>query len=249
MSVKHREHSLILLLLLSVVGFFAHADQQVLFDEQRQRPIPISLTYPQAHHCTQASPCKLAVLSSGYGVPHTAYQFIADELLKNKYAVITVQHQLKDDPGLSIVQPFTKTRAENWQRGAENLNFVLSRLADKYQNINFDKITLVGHSNGGDIGAWFVKAHSQQVETLITLDHRRVPLPRLNSINVLSIRGSDYPADVGVLYTLDELKRLNACVVTIKKSRHNDMTDDGPTWLKTEIQSQINRFINQAQCG
>ena len=236
------------IIFMPFISLCVHGSQQILFDEARQRQIPITVTYPQMADCTETTPCNLAVLSSGYGVPHTGYQFIADELLKNNYAVLTVQHQLNDDPQLSITPPFLKTRAENWQRGTDNLTFALDTLAPKHPTIDFNKVALVGHSNGGDIGAWFIKHHPQKVSMLITLDHRRVPLPRLTTVKVLSIRGSDFPADKHVLYTADELSRLNACVVTIAKSRHNDMTDYGPAWLKTAIVEKIDQFLNQAQC-
>ena len=238
--------SLTLLLLCSVSS---HALQKNLLDEQRQRPIPISITYPDVKICSTQAPCKLAILSSGYGIPHTEYQFMVSELARSGFAVVTVQHQLKTDPSLSVIQPYLKTRARNWQRGTENLTFVLKTLTPIHPEIDFNTITLVGHSNGGDIGAWFSKKFPQKVSMLITLDHRRVPLPRINTIQVLSIRGSDFPADANVLYTPAELQELRACVVTIPKSRHNDMTDSGPNWLKSAISKKISNFINNAQCG
>ncbi|RYV03917.1 alpha/beta hydrolase [Shewanella sp. OPT22] len=199
---------------------------------------------PEKNNCKTSSPCHVAIVSSGYGVLHTEYQFITDTLLNNQFAVVTVQHQRETDPPLSITQPYLKTRAENWQRGTENIRYVINTLTPSYPELNFEHLTLVGHSNGGDISAWYIRNTSKHVHALITLDHRRVPLPRLKNIRVLSIRGSDFPADPNVLYTAEELERYRVCVVTIEKSRHNDMTDHGPTWLKVAIKKSINHFLN-----
>ncbi len=235
--------------LLFFWSIFANANSMTLVDERRQRLIPVSVTLPSNTQCSVKKPCSVAILSSGYGVSHTEYQFIADTFLQSHTAVVTVQHQLKTDPPLSIIQPYLLTRAENWQRGSDNLSFVLRQLSPLYPILNFNKLTLVGHSNGGDISAWYLRMFPEKIGTLITLDHRRVPLPRVVDVRVLSIRGSDFPADDNVLYTPKELKEFQACVVTIPNSRHNDMTDYGPAWLKTAIKNKIGLFINQAQCG
>ena len=236
-------------LLYGLITLTTASPTDTLFDEQRQRSIPISVTLPTNKTCEKALPCPLAMISSGYGVAHTEYQFITDKLLNRGFAVVTVQHQLKTDPPLSVTQPYLKTRTENWQRGTENLQFVISNLSDQYPQLDFNNLTFVGHSNGGDISAWYIRRYPEKINTLITLDHRRVPLPRLKRIKVLSIRASDFPADSNVLYTPSELKQYNACVVTIAKSRHNDMTDNGPAWLKTAITKTIDGFIDKKQCG
>jgi hypothetical protein len=81
------------------------------------------------------------------------------------------------------------------------------------------------------------------VKRLITLDHRRVPLPRLETLAVLSVRGSDFPADDGVLYTAEQLKQFNACIVQVAEAKHNDMTDFGPDWLKSALAKIILAFV------
>ena len=85
-------------------------------------------------------------------------------------------------------------------------------------------------------------------QTLITLDHRRVPLPRSGLPAVLSIRASDFPSDPGVLYTEQEMAPLNVCIVSVANAKHNDMTDLGPDWLKVAISNMLLSFI-LGQCN
>ncbi|KUM55040.1 hypothetical protein AR688_17510 [Rheinheimera sp. EpRS3] len=59
----------------------------------------------------------------------------------------------------------------------------------------------------------------------------------------MSIRGSDFPADDGVLYTAEELKQFNGCIVQVADSEHNDMTDFGPGWLKNSLSNIIRAFV------
>ena len=73
-------------------------------------------------------------------------------------------------------------------------------LSRTYTGFDWSHLTLVGHSNGGDISALAVHEWPSLATTLVTLDNRRYPLPR-DQIRVLSIRGSDFDADAGVLPT------------------------------------------------
>ncbi|MCC4833180.1 alpha/beta hydrolase [Shewanella sp. 10N.7] len=234
-----------------------------IMDTARNRLIPVELYHPSSKFaCTPDKPCPVVILSSGYGLLHTDYQFISHFFQQHGTLVIAVRHELPSDPSLSGIQPFMETRSENWQRGANTLDFIheyfsgdeLYAEAHHYANYDFNQITLVGHSNGGDISAWLAdygvvsnksklngaganKSTNKQVQyiaRIITLDHRRVALPRSPDIEVLSIRASDYPADEGVLPGADE-DAANISVVTIEKARHNDMNDYGPEWLKNEI--------------
>ncbi|RJY13313.1 alpha/beta fold hydrolase [Parashewanella spongiae] len=96
--------------------------------------------------------------------------------------------------------------------GGNTLEYVRQTLSSRYPAYHFEKPLFVGHSNGGDISALYTAQYPQHVTSVVTLDHRRVPLPRDKNIKVLSIRASDFPADEGVLYRKDELENLTACV-------------------------------------
>lgn len=232
--------------LLSIIfcSQLAVAEYRVLRDTQTQRDIPIYISYPQdTSVCSSKSPCPVALLSSGYGVAYDNYTFISATLTAAGYLVVAVQHELPGDPPLAVRGDLYAARSENWQRGANSLEFVRNELQQRMPHYNFAGITLVGHSNGGDISAWYINSGLASVKQLITLDHRRVPLPRLETVTVLSIRGSDFPADDGVLFTTEELTQFNACIVRIANSKHNDMTDFGPDWLRKTLSEVIGDFI------
>ena len=220
------------------------AEYLVLHDIQRQRDIPIHISYPQdAAACGDENPCPVALLSSGYGVAYDNYSFISDTLNAAGYLVAAVQHELPGDPPLAVRGDLYQARSENWQRGANSLEFVRTELQQRMPNYNFAALTLVGHSNGGDISAWYINSSRGQPARLITLDNRRVPLPRFKTVSVLSIRGSDFAADDGVLYTAEELTQLNGCIVHLADAKHNDMTDFGPDGLKHVLANSIHAFV------
>ena len=128
-------------------------EYQVLSDAQTQRDIPIHISYPQdTSVCSSRSPCPVALLSSGYGVAYDNYTFISNTLNAVGYLVVAVQHELPGDPPLAVRGDLYTARSENWQRGANSLEFVRTELQQRMPHYNFADITLVGHSNGGRSG-------------------------------------------------------------------------------------------------
>lgn len=128
------------------------------------------------------------------------------------------------------------------------LKVVRRALCDRYSEFDFDNLVLAGHSNGGDISAWFTQESPDFVGKLITLDHRRVPVPRLESLPVLSVRASDFEADDGVLPTKAEQAQQGSCIVKIPNSKHNDITDLGPKWLKSSVQRIVYGWLSNGSC-
>ncbi|MDX3775658.1 hypothetical protein QE250_16185 [Chromatiaceae bacterium AAb-1] len=239
---------LLVLLILLANPVFA-SEHRVVKDAERQRDIPIQISFPMdVSLCSAENQCPVAFLSSGYGVAYDKYSFISDALNKAGYLVVAIQHELPGDPALAVTGHLYTERSENWKRGATTLKFIRAQLQSKFSGYDFNKLTLVGHSNGGDISSWLLNKGVDFAETLITLDHRRVPLPRSGSLSILSIRGGDFPADQGVLYTEQEKSMFNACIVQIANSKHNDMTDFGPDWLKASISNILLSFIS-GQCN
>lgn len=235
----------LLVLLIFLTNSVFASEYLVVTDPERQRDIPIHVSFPRdVSVCNVNNRCPVAFLSSGYGVPYDKYSFISDALNKAGYLVVAIQHELPGDPALAVAGHLYIERTENWLRGAATIRFVHNKLKADFAGYNFDKLTLVGHSNGGDISAWLFNEHANVVEKLITLDHRRVPLPRVKSASVLSIRGSDFPADEGVLHTVEEQMQFNACIVQVENSRHNDMTDFGPDWLKASLSNIVLEFLS-----
>ena len=83
-----------------------------------------------------------------------------------------------------------------------------------------------------------------RVSTIITLDHRRMLIPRNKSIRVLTLRGSDYPADANVLLNDSELDKFPVTQTLIEKSRHNYMYDGGPKWLVDRMSKEVVAFLD-----
>jgi pimeloyl-ACP methyl ester carboxylesterase len=135
------------------------------------------------------------------------------------------------------------TRMENWHRGVVTLKFLVNELAAKYAEYDFSKLTLFGHSNGGDISALYAAMYPDEVRVVITLDHRRMLLPRNKNIRVLTLRASDYPADADVLLSDKELDEFPVTQIRIEKSRHNGMYDGGPNWLVKRMSKEIAKFM------
>ncbi|GAA0349553.1 alpha/beta fold hydrolase [Bowmanella denitrificans] len=230
--------------------FWVNAGQAVtVFDNSRQRSIPVEIILPSTEQqCSQAKPCPVAFLSAGYGVSHLDYEFAVRPLAALGYLVVAVGHELPDDPPLSVSGNLYQSRQENWIRGAETLRFLQRELPAQYPAYNFNHLLLIGHSNGGDISTWLANQDNVSIKALITLDHRRVPLPKNGNIAILSIRASDFPADDGVLPSENEQQRDGSCVIKIASARHNDMTDAGPSWLKDNIAVIITDFMQRRSC-
>lgn len=237
--------------ILAVSIFVAGAvSAEEIQDKIRNRSIPVEISYPSdISNCTVENKCPVAFLSAGYGVAHTKYTFLTEQLSELGYMVVAIRHELPEDPSLSVEGNLFETRSENWIRGAITLSFLKDKLESRYPNYAFNELLLVGHSNGGDISAWLGNKDKPYVKSIITLDHRRVPLPRTKEISILSIRGSDFPADDGVLPTVQESTDYDICVIEIPESKHNDMSDDGPTWLKEKIAGLVKNYISGVGCN
>jgi pimeloyl-ACP methyl ester carboxylesterase len=234
--------------MLIIASSASISNAQIVYDESRDRKIPIEITLPQtAKNCNEESRCPVALLSAGYGVSYLKYAFLANHLNHLGYLVVAIGHELPNDPPLSTSGNLFETRSENWRRGAQTLDFIRSNLSKRLLNYDFNNLVLVGHSNGGDISSWLANENKSFISSLITLDHRRVPLPRDTDIKVLSIRASDFPADKGVLPSASE--QSNICVVKIPDSRHNDMSDYGPEWLKNEINLLVRNHLLEQSCS
>lgn len=219
-----------------------------LLDEARQRDIPIEIRLPEtSRDCTPRRPCPVAFLSPGYGLAHTDYRFVSDALGGLGYMVVSIQSVLPDDPKAPNTGNMIADRTPMWTIGADNLSYAKTVLSARYPGYDWAHPVLVGHSNGGDLSALALKRDPAFASALITLDNRRYPLPT-GGARVLSIRGSDFEADPGVLPS--GASRSSArCIVEIGDSRHDDMNDAGPAWLKERIAALIVEFLGRNRCG
>jgi len=236
----------VFLALLSLSSFAEHLN---IYDELRNRHIPISIAYPDnAKVCQPNSPCEVIFISAGYRVPYEKYNFLTSLLTHLNYLVVSIDHELPSDPPLSRTGDLYETRIENWQRGSKTLAFVHDKLSKRFINYDFKQLTLIGHSNGGDISTWLTNKNSSYIKQLITLDHKRVTLPKNKKVKVLSITSPEYPIKKGVLLTNSERKDYGVCVIDIPNSKHMDLTDYGTPIVKEKVIQIVKKFLSNETC-
>lgn len=220
-----------------------------IYDQSRDRTIPISIAYPDDTKACQANAqCKVAFISAGYRVPYEQYTFLTSLLTHLNYLVVSIDHELPSDPPLSRTGDLYQTRIENWKRGAKTIEVVQNKLSKRFINYDFQHLTLVGHSNGGDIATWLTNENSAYVKQLITLDHKRVTLPKNKALKVLSITSPEYPTKKEVLLTNLEREKFAVCVIEIANSKHMDFTDYGTMVIKQEVVRIVNSFLSNETC-
>jgi predicted esterase len=213
-------------------------------DQARNRAISVVLYLPPVA-TVKRTKLKLALLSHGYGGKNTDYSFIARNLVAHGYAVASVQHELPTDEPLPRTGNPRVVRRPVWERGVQNLLFVRQEMARRHPEIDAKHLLLLGHSNGGDISVLFTEQHPELVEKIISLDNRRLPLPRTRQPRILSIRSSDQPADEGVLPTPAEQATFGITITTLPNTIHNDMWDGATEAQKQEMSQIISSFLER----
>jgi hypothetical protein len=180
---------------------------------------------------------------SCYGIAPSKYGFVAGILVAEGYLVLSLQHDLPGDAPLGQSGNVYRSRRPVWERGAANIRFVLSEIERRYPRIYSRHILLIGHSNGGDISTLFAALYPTDIAMVITLDHRRMPIPRSANPRFLSIRADEFMADPGVLPTVEERKRFGIQVESLKNTRHADLCDDGRDEMRQVISRLILKFL------
>lgn len=157
--------------------------------------------------------------------------------------VAVYQPELPDDPPLAMAGDFMETRMPNWERGVENVLFVLNEFRKLKPAMKWTDLTLIGHSNGGDMVMLFAKKHPELIQRAISLDHRRMIMPRCSSPRIYTLRGSDYDADENVIPTEEEQQKYRITVINLDGIRHGDMDDKGTKEQHDIILRHICRFL------
>ncbi len=215
-------------------------DTITLVDSTRNRAIPIAL-YRLAG--LDDRPRKVVVISHGYNenLPGTYLRFtsLAEYLAVHGYAVVSIQHELPTDELLPMKGDLRVARMPNWERGVANIHFVLDALKGSHPRWDLDHVALVGHSNGGDISMLFAERYPERVDVAVSLDNRRMPLPRTRSPRIASLRAEDVAADAGVLPTPDEQQRYGIRVIDMPGFKHVDFNDRGTLEQRSRMNSQV----------
>lgn len=235
-----------------VVSKFAIRHEMLtLFDASRQRPISVEIAVRPDYE-TKANlglwKLPLAIISNGNTVKATEYSFLANVLAARGYLVASIQQDLPSDPPLMTVvgQPYVGRR-QVYIRCEANILFVLNELKGRQVNADYDHITLVGHSNGGDVSMYVARQHPELVSKVITLDNLRVPFVLNGHMKILSFRSKDpnFATDPGVLPTPEEAKARGIDIVRTG-AQHTEMSDRGPDSVKENIQATLDRFLRDS---
>src|ERR1700684_1258478 len=204
-----------------------------LFDTARQRPVSVDLAVRRDYEMkADAGFWKLpvAIISNGNTVKNTEYSLLANVLAARGYLVASIQQDLPTDPPLvtKVGLPYVG-REPIYERGEANILFVREQLKKLEPNADYDHLTLVGHSNGGDISMFFAKEHPELASKVITLDNLRVPFVLSDKMKILSFRSSDpnFKTDPGVLPNAQQAKKDGIDIVHTK-FQHTQMSDRGP---------------------
>lgn len=221
-------------------------DTLKLYDQSRQREIPIAIYKPTSK---VSGKLKLVIFSHGYGQnkggDYLAYSYLTEFLAAKGFFVVSIQHELVTDSLLPLTGNPQIVRRPFWERGADNILYVINELKKTNPDLDFKHITLVGHSNGGDMTALFPQKYPNIVEKIVTLDNRRMALPKSKKVKVYSLRSSDQPADEGVLPTDKETKKYKMKIVKLANTTHNEMDDNANDEQRKEIQEYIITYLNE----
>src|SRR4029077_12845868 len=246
--------------LLSVGSFFTvayftvskwairHESITFLDPERDNRPVAVDIAVRRDKLMqAEAGMIKLpvAILNHGNTVKFTEYSFLANVFAARGYMVASIQHDLATDaPLVTKVGELYVGRLPQYHRGVANIRFAIDELKKVQPNADYDHLTMVGHSNGGDISMYFAKLYPDQIKKIVTLDNLRVPFTTDGRFKILSFRSKDpvFKPDPGVIP--DDAVCEKAGITVVRTAfQHNDMRDTGPDEAKASIQGTLDKFL------
>jgi dienelactone hydrolase len=189
----------------------------------------------------------VAILSHGNTVKNTEYSFLTNVFAARGYMVVSIQHDLEtDDPMVTRIGEEYVGRRMQYNRGILNIKFAIDELKKQYPNADYHHLTLIGHSNGGDISMYFAKLHPEMVKKVVTLDNLRVPFLTNGKVKILSFRSKDpvFKADPGVVPDEETCAKAGITVVNTE-FQHNWLSDRGPDHVKESIQAKVQSFLDE----
>ena len=187
----------------------------------------------------------VAVLNHGNTVKNTEYSFLANAFAARGYLAVSPQHDLPTDPPMVTKEgEIYVGRLPQIQRGVANIKFAIGEMKKVEPHADYGRVTMVGHSMGGDISMYFAKQYPDEITKVVTLDNLRVPFLTDGKFKILSFRSKDpqFKTDPGVLPDAEECEKAGITVVNTG-FQHNDMRDTGPDAAKDSIQSMLDKFL------
>ena len=187
----------------------------------------------------------VAVLNHGNTVKNTEYSFLANAFAARGYLVVSPQHDLPTDPPMvTKAGEIYVGRLPQIQRGVANIKFAIGEMKKVEPHADYGRVTMVGHSMGGDISMYFARQYPDEIKKVVTLDNLRVPFLTDGKFKILSFRSKDpqFKTDPGVLPDAEQCEKAGITVVNTG-FQHNDMRDTGPDAAKNSIQSMLDKFL------
>jgi Chlorophyllase enzyme len=189
----------------------------------------------------------VVILSHGNTVKFTEYSFLANVFAARGYMVVSIQHDLETDEPMvtKIGEPYVG-RGMQYNRGIANIMFAIDELKKVQPNSDYHHLTMVGHSNGGDISMYFAKRYPELIKKVVTLDNLRVPFMTDGKFKILSFRSKDpvFKPDPGVVPD-DEICRKAGITVIRTAYQHNELSDRGSSEVKASIQAMLDKFLSE----
>jgi len=247
---------LLSLFVLTAVGYFTVSKWAIrhetlaFYDASRgNRPVEVDVAVRwdremQANAGMTILP--VAILNHGNTVKFTEYSFLANIFAARGYMVVSIQHDLPTDaPMVTKVGELYVGRQPQYLRGIANIRFAIEEMHKVQPNADYDHLTMVGHSNGGDISMYFAKLYPDQIRKIVTLDNLRVPFMTDGRFKILSFRSKDpqFKTDPGVIPP-EEVRQKSGIQVVQTGFQHNDMRDTGPDKAKATIQDMLDKFLD-----
>lgn len=221
-----------------------------LFDSARQRPVSVDVAVRRDYEMKADNglwKLPIAIISNGNTVKNTEYSFLADVLAARGYLVASIQQDLPSDPPLMthVGMPYVGRKGV-YLRCEANILFVLGEMQKRQPHAEYDHLTLVGHSNGGDVSMYVAKQHPELVSKVITLDNLRVPFVLSDKLKILSFRSKDpqFKTDPGVLPPPSRAKRDGIDIINTG-ALHTELSDRGPSSVKEKIQATLDKFLGE----
>ena len=231
-----------------------------LIDSSRARAIPVCVYLPDGDN----SNLPVIIFSNGYQSQDDLKQqdvkpayknhtYLAEFFSNKGYGFITIQHDiLGDKDGLETIDPTlpqAQARRHLWERGEQNILFVINELKQKLPQLNFDKFIIGGHSNGGDIAKFYANNHVESISHIIVMDGRRCPIEPGKDLKLLIFEATDTSTDIGVIpdegtETNPKRKNLEWVIIKPKHALHASYSDSNITnELKKYVLGAINWFV------
>ncbi len=199
------------------------------YDAARGRPIDVAVAVRRDKEMAANAGMNVlpvAIVNHGNTVRFTEYSFLANVLAARGYLAVSIQHDLPTDaPLVTKVGELYVGRLPVYQRGVQNIEYTVTQMKKIQPNADYDHLTMVGHSNGGDISMYFAKMYPEQVKKVVTLDNLRVPFLTEGKFKILSFRSKDpvFKADPGVVPDDDVCEQTGITVVNTG-FQHTDMS-------------------------